>query len=621
MTAALKLPSVFSDHMVFQRDLPLKLWGWAAPQAKITAALAGQSGSAVADSSGKWTIALKPLSAGGPHELSVTAGTETVKRSDILVGDVWVCSGQSNMEWPLSSATDSSKHVAEASHPRIRLFNIPRVTALEPANDVDATWSVCSPETGKNFSAVGYFFGRQLQRDLNVPIGLIGTSWGGTPAEAWTPAEQLQSESSLAHLLEPVKSFKITEIPQPHADPGNKGEPMGWAKPQFDDANWTTMELPRTWHSTGLNIDGSVWFRRTVDLPADFAGKPVQLNVGVANDFDHTYFNGKLVGKIGKEREGWWTVPREYPVDAAIVKPGLNTIAVRVFNQWAAGGMMGPAAEMKIFPVGQPEKAIPLAGTWKYQVETALPHREANNHIVATVLYNAMIHPIVDFGIKGAIWYQGESNAGRAFQYRTLFPTMIKSWRSRWNQGDFPFLFVQLANYIAGSDSDAGSPWAELRDAQTSTLSLPNTGQAVILDIGEARDIHPRNKLDVGLRLAHEAMRIAYGKAAPRSPMLDTVKFENGQAIVTFKHSTEGLMVKGEHAECFTLAGEDRRFHPAKAKVEGSTVTLTSAAVTKPVAVRYAWAENPPVNVYNKAGLPACPFRTDDWPMCTVAAK
>jgi len=620
MSETLKLPSIFTDHTVLQRDLPLTIWGWAKPQATVTAKIADQTGSAVADASGRWKIAIKPLLAGGPHELVVAAGSETVKISDVLVGDVWVCSGQSNMEWGLASARGGDEETKKANHPLIRLYQVPKVASFSPTSDIDTKWTTCNPTDAKVFSAVGYFFGREIQRQIGVPIGLINTSWGGTPVECWTPREVLEGDPANAYLLEKIETYKAGGEIVPHTDPGNKGAGMGWADVNFDDSNWPSMTLPCTWHSKGMNCDGSVWFRRTIDVPADWAGKDLQFNPGILNDFDYTYFNGKQVGATGKETPEWWMVQREYVVPGNLVKAGRNTIAIRVFNQWAEGGMTGPADRMRAFPVGEPSRAIELDGDWKYQAELALPHRTPTGQNTPTLLYNAMVAPIVQFGIRGAIWYQGESNASRAAQYRTLFPLMIQSWRDAWGQGDFPFIWVQLANYQNGMDTAAGSPWAELREAQSRTLALPNTGHAVTIDIGEEKDIHPRNKLDVGLRLAHEAMILAYGKTAPRSPMFDSLKLNGATAVVSFKYAADGLTANGQPVG-FEVAGEDGKYHPATATIDGPTVTLNSPAVAKPISVRYGWSQNPGCNVFNKAGLPASPFRTDDLPMVTTGVK
>lgn len=620
MTEALRLPSLFTDHMVLQRDRALPIWGWAKPQTTVSVTLAGQSRSALADSTGRWQVAMPALPAGGPHEMVVASAAESIKISDVLVGEVWVCSGQSNMEWPLASARDGERESANANHPQIRLYNVPRVASMTPSTDIDTRWTACTPENARGFSAVAYFFGRQLQQTLGVPIGLINTSWGGTAVECWIPREALAADASIAYLLDKVSTFHAEAAVVPHDDPGNTGAAMGFASETFDDAAWKAMSIPCTWHSTGLDIDGSVWFRRTVDLPPDFAGKDLQLNPGVLNDFDHTYFNGELVGATGKETPDWWTVAREYTVPGKLVKAGRNTIAIRVFNQWAFGGMMGPENLMRAFPVGEPARAIPLAGDWRYEVELALPHRMPAGQSTPTLLYNAMIAPLIPGAIRGAIWYQGESNASRAAQYRTLFPLMIQTWRSRWGQGDFPFLFVQLANYQSGLDSGAASPWAELREAQSRTLALPNTGQAVIIDIGEDKDIHPRNKLDVGLRLAHEAMRVAYGQEAPRSPVFESLRIEKDRAIVTFAHAPGGLVSRDEPAE-FALAGADGVFHPAAASIDGAKVILTSPVVPAPVSVRYGWSQCPRCNLFSRDGLPVCPFRTDDLPLSTANAR
>ena len=456
------LPAVFGDHCVLQQGQPITVWGRADPAERITVRVAGRSATAVTGDDGRWQVELPAVEAGGPHELSVQ-GHATVRLRDVLVGEVWVCSGQSNMAWPVQAARDAPAEIAAAAHPRIRLFSVPRRAALEAPDDVEANWVACSPATVPGFSAVAYFFGRELHQALEVPVGLVHSSWGGTPAEAWTPDAALRREETLAPLLDQ-------------------------------------------------------WAQRVADARAKGA-KDLTLH----------------------------------------------------------------------------------------------PNRPGN-------LYRGMIAPLVPLTIRGAIWYQGESNAGRAWEYRTLFPVMIRAWRAAWERPDLPFQFVQLANFHPRKPDPGDSAWAELRDAQLYTLrTVDHTGMAVAIDVGEAGDIHPKDKQAVGRRLALWALRAQYGKTVvPSGPLYRDHAIDGAEVTLRFDHVGSGLASRGDvPLEGFTIAGEDRVFHQATARIEGDTVVVSSPEVPSPRAVRYAWADNPACSLVNAEDLPASPFRTDDWRLTT----
>jgi len=495
--AEAKLPAFFADHMVIQRDVADPVWGWAQANEKVTVAFDDQAQTTSADGKGRWMVKLKPVGAGGPHKLSVRGESGQPKEiADILVGEVWVCSGQSNMGFELFESKNGKEEVAAADYPQIRLFKVPRKGAAEPQDDVKAVWKICGPKTAWDFSAVAYFFGRDLYQKLNVPIGLIDTAYGGTPAEAWTSMEDLSSRPELKMELERRDSI-IAAYPE--------------KKAKFD----------------------------------------------------------KVLAEWDKEH------PK---------------------------------------PTTQEAKAKPKA-----------PEGADGAH-VPTALWNAMIHPLIPYGIRGAIWYQGESNANRAMEYRTLFPTMIQGWRKAWGS-DFPFLYVQLTGFFSGNPpatQPRDSYWAELREAQSMTLSTPNTGMAVIIDIGEERDIHPKNKQDVGKRLALIARAKVYGeKVEDSGPVYKSMKVEGNAIRLTFDHAEDGLVMKettnADHA--FAIAGPDHRFVWAQGKVDGDSVVVSSPEVSDPAAVRYAWDYVPPAVLFNKAGLPASPFRTDDWPTKVMEPK
>ena len=644
--ADVRVPSVIGDNMVLQQGRKARVWGWAEPGERVTVSFHGEKADATADARGRWEVFTGPHKAGGPFELTV-AGRNTLTFRNVLVGEVWVCSGQSNMEWSLANTQDGAKESAAADYPFIHLFTVQKKTSADPLDNVEGRWVVTTPKEAAQFSAVGYFFGRELHKRLGVPVGLIHTSWGGTPAEAWTSRGAL-SAPTLRPILERYDN-QLADLPRLQreyerardewarqyvtADPGNKGEPQGFAKPEHDTAGWKQMNLPQLWETAGLDVDGVVWFRREVEVPAAWAGKDLTLKLGAIDDFDTTYFNGERVGSVGTDTPNSWVLQRSYRVPGSLVRAGRNTVAVRVFDRVGGGGFGG--GDMTLAPAdSKTEKGVALDGVWLYKEEATVPSRDIDwsrqpqapgpaNQNSPTVLYNAMLVPLFPYAIRGAIWYQGESNAGRAYQYRTLFPAMIRDWRAAWGQGDFPFYFVQLANWKARPQDSIDSEWAELREAQTLTLAAaPNTGMAVTIDIGDPEDIHPRNKLDVGQRLARWALADTYGLKLEKSgPLYDSFKVEGDRVRVSFKHAG-GLKTRdGATPAGFYVAGADRKFVPAEARVEKGEVVVWSKHVPAPVAVRYAWADNPPANLYNSDGLPASPFRTDDWPGVTAGRK
>ncbi len=638
------LSPMFGSGMVLQRELADPIWGWAEPGSKVTISVvktssgAKSSASVVADKSGKWMTKLQPMEAGGPYTIEIK-GTESVTLDNVLVGDVWICSGQSNMEMGIGNVTNAQQEIATADYPQIRLFTVEKRIAYEPQKLVTGKWDVCTPQTvaagGWNgFSAVGYFFGRTLHQELKVPIGLIHTSWGGTIAEAWTSAEALKSMPDFQRPLDAMAQARTdiakgaNNISKLMAEWWTKNDPgsangLGWADPAFDTAGWKTMKLPTLWEAAGLpDYDGVVWFRKEFDLPAGAESKDLMLHLGPVDDRDTTFVNGVLVGG-----QDVYNLPRDYKVPASALKAGKNVIAVRVLDTGGGGGLYGKPEDMRLEIPGS--DSISLAGDWLYKDSvplgktSALPVQITNDPNQVTVLYNAMIAPVVPFGIKGAIWYQGESNAGRAFQYRTLLPTMIADWRSRFGVGKFPFYIVQLANFQASQPEPGDNEWAELREAQLLTAqNVPNTGIAVTIDIGDANDIHPKDKQDVGKRLALAALVKTYGKKVEYSGPHYTSMIVEGAAIrLKFDHAAGMMARDGGALTGFTIAGADHHFHNATARIDGGTVIVSSPEVSSPTDVRYAWAINPVCNLVNKAGMPASPFRTDTLPGITVNNK
>ena len=637
--AEISIPSLFTDNMVLQQNQASPVWGKATPGGKVKVVFNNEKKTAVADDNGDWMVKLHPGAAGGPFELLIIGGDTTVLKN-VMVGEVWVCSGQSNMEMPLAGwgkVLNYEQEVANANYPNIRLFQVRHATSLKPQEDVDAEpWQECSPETVPLFSAVAYFFGRHLFNELNVPIGLIHTSWGGTIAEAWTAPDFLAQMADFVQAMQERDNAVKSEEEQ-RAEYEKKlqkwqqtldslvqraaaGGPA-WEQPDVIDADWAAMQLPVLWEKAGLpGFDGIVWFRKTIHIPADLAGQECTLSLGPVDDQDVTFVNGQRIGATDV-----YDAPRKYNIPAGVLHPGANVVAVRVLDYGGGGGIWGAAEQMWLQSAAGDR--ISLAGAWKYKTSVSMedvpprpqspdtPNRPA-------VLYNAMLEPLMPFAIRGAIWYQGESNVGRAWQYRELFPTMITSWRTHWGQGNFPFLFVQLANWREVREQPTESAWAELREAQLLTLSLPNTGMATAIDIGDAEDIHPKNKQEVGRRLALNALAKVYGKDVVYSgPVYKSMSIEGDKIRLSFDHVDGGLVSKGGVLTGFAIAGEDSQFVWANAQIDGETVVVSNPEIRHPLAVRYAWADNPLCNLYNKAGLPASPFRTDDWDGVTKGVK
>lgn len=638
--ANVKLPAIIGDHMVLQRGIPIQIWGWADKGEKVTVKASEQEQSATADEKGNWHVTLQPIDSVGAIEIDVS-GKNRIKVSDVLIGDVWVCSGQSNMEFMTRTSMNGDEEVAKANDPQLRLFHVQNAAFELPQKDVGGKWELCTPRTVGTFSAVGYFFGRDLREKLKVPIGLIETNWGGTPAESWTDRQTLTSDPAFARIMEkhakdmaayPESRKKFDEAlhdwkeKTETKDPGNKKYDEGWAKADFDDSSWKMMPVPSVWEkSLKLNIDGAVWFRKEVTLPDEYAGKDLELSLGQIDDADSAYFNNEQVGDTGGDLAIF--VHRKYHVPGKLVKAGKNVIAIRVFDHRGEGGFIGTPGEIELRAADEHSslKPIPLAGDWRYAVEYEatpkpnLPGPKEPPHPnwawAPSNLYNGMVHPIIPIGIKGVIWYQGESNADHASEYEHLLSSMIAGWRRAWGEGDFPFLIVQLANWMAPATQPVqeNSTWAPLREAQAEVAAkVPNCGLATAVDIGDAKNIHPTNKQEVGRRLALAAMKIAYQQSLVYSgPTYRSMTVEGNKVVVSFDNVGDGLQAKGDTLKGFAIAGKDKKWHTGDAKIDGSTVVVSSPEVSEPEAVRYDWADNPDGNLYNKSNLPAIPFRTD----------
>ena len=624
VSGQLKLPALFSDHMVLQKDAPIRVWGWATPRELLTINLGDESVKTTADEEGRWEVSLKERSAVGPWQLEVSGKDSVVTFEDILMGEVWVCSGQSNMEWPVSMALQPEKELEMAEHERIRLFTVPNKMAVNPQEDIAGagSWQVCEASSLAGFSAVGYFFGRSLHDSLDVPIGLIDATWGGTNVETWTSTQAFQNDPELGPIADSLrfmdleeeleKSRILVESWENVIDVQDIGLLKEWYADTVDWTGWDTIAVPQLWESTELpGVDGVVWFKTQFELNEADLKSPIQLHLGPIDDSDITYLNGQTVGKMTNQ----YNVDRIYEVSTDILQSGLNTLTVRVKDTGGGGGLWGQAEQVKVVTTA---REIPLAGDWRYQVGVpGLPTRPAalGPNSKPALLYNAMIHPLIPLRIRGAIWYQGESNASEAVKYRKRFPLMIQDWRSHWGIGDFPFLFVQLANYMAEPNLPGESNWAELREAQAMALGLAATGMACTIDIGEADDIHPKNKQEVGRRLSLEALRIVYGKElVSRGPSLKAFSIEDNKIRLYYNGMGSGLVNRGDGDQLrgFAVAGQNGVFRWAEARLERNSVVVYSEKVEKPLYVRYAWADNPgELDLYNAEGLPAEPFRTD----------
>ncbi len=643
--ARLEVSSIFSDHMVIQRDRPVNVWGGGVPGSELNIRLGQNDYNTKVLDDGTWKIRLPALQAGGPHSLVVSSENETRTFQDVLIGDVWLCSGQSNMAWPVNVGSmqvdNAAVETAQADWPNLRLLTVSRRGSKTPLKDVDTNgWTVCTEETIRPFSAVGYFFGRDIHRHLNVPIGLINSSYGGTMAEAWTSEKGLRTVPDLAEFLDVIRQhpetidrirdgfdrdFAAWKRKLDDSDKGyREGKPV-WSMPDHDDSIWQTMTLPGYWEDAGHpDLDGLMWFRKEIILPQSWKDKDVYVHFGVVNDRLRAWFNGV-------EIVNWTASPQPasgFRIPPGIVRQGGNVIAVRVFDMGGRGGLLGGADEFWIRCGSSRETEIPLPGEWKCKVGFSMkdfpslpraPLLHPDNHNYPSSHFNAMIAPLTQFPIRGVIWYQGEGNVKRAYAYRSLFQALIQDWRSHWHEEDLPFIFVQLANYLPVKDQPGDDAWAELREAQAMALSLNDTGMAVAIDLGVANDVHPRNKQDVGKRLALAARHVAYGEDIIYSGPKVTGHTIQGHAIrLQFTNVGGGLMVKdGPELRGFAVAGKDRKFVWANAKIEGDSVLVWNDKVLDPVAVRYAWASNPVCNLYNSEELPAIPFRTDDWPCMT----
>lgn len=626
LNANLKLPKLINDGMVLQQNTELKIWGWTAPKQEVVLQFKTLLYRTVANDEGEWEIKLPKQKAGGPYTMRIISN-DTVVVNDILIGDVWICSGQSNMEMSMERVSPIyEKEIAESQNDYIRYFEVDKKYNFNHTEkDIsNGFWKKANPENLLKFSAVAYFFAKELYDKYKIPIGLINASLGGSPAEAWLSEDAIKA---FPHYYEELQKFKdsslIKEIESKdnariqtwykalqEKDKGYKDSLGCWRNPELNISDWKVMKIPGYWADTELGqVNGIVWFRKEIDIPQEAAGKSARLILGRIVDADSVFINGVFIGTTSYQYP-----PRRYNIPNNVLKAGKNTIVVKVISNSGKGGFVLDKS-YEIIIDGQ---KYDLQGEWYYNLGAKIEPLMGQTFIrwKPVGLYNAMIAPLINYKIKGVIWYQGESNANRPIEYRTLFPALINNWRNKWNQGNFPFLFVQLPNFMEARELPSESGWALLREAQLKTLSLPNTGMAVAIDIGEWNDIHPLNKKDVGKRLALAARKVAYGdkKVVSSGPIYKSMKLKDNKVILSFDNIGSGLIAKATELKHFAVAGPDKIFVWAKAVIKNNKVIVWNDSIPNPIAVRYAWADNPEgANLYNKEGLPASPFRTDDF--------
>lgn len=626
--ANVRMPLIFSDGMVLQRNKQIPVWGFADANESVEIHFNKQIKKTQADKNGNWTMNLNAEKAGGPFEL-IVIGKNKVTIKNVLVGEVWICSGQSNMEFQVYKTMNAEKEINDSDYPMIRHFGVAQDLSGTPKDDLkQGKWEVSSKETVGNFTAVGFYFARKLYSELKIPIGIINTSWGGTNVETWTSREAFEKSDEFKSMIADVPTVDINAIFENYKksvlDNINKIQGFDVSmenEAQFKDANfqdnkWPEIKVPSLWENQQIgNIDGIVWMRKTIVLTAEQAKKEAVLHLAKVDDEDKTYINGVEIGT-----NNLWDKLRVYKIPANVLKEGTNVIAVRITDYSGGGGIYGDPSDLKI---DFKDSNLPLDGLWKFNVVKVRIEVSPNSY--PSLLYNAMVNPLVPYAIEGVLWYQGEANVWRAKQYKKAFPLMISDWRTKFKQGDFPFYFVQLSTFDeTGGNSQKGSRWAELREAQSETLKLPNTGMAVTTDIGNAKDIHPTNKQDIGLRLAAVAMNNIYGKKQIHSgPTYKSQEIKGNQIILTFDNIGSGLSTpNNDDLKGFEVAGADKVFHSAKAIIKDNKVIVSSENVQNPVAVHYGWADDDTqINLYNKEKFPASPFRTDNWELMTANEK
>lgn len=662
--ADVRLPALFSDHLVLQKTGRVPVWGWSDPGEKVSVNLEKAQAETTADSNGKWRAVLDLSALGtGPYEL-VVSGKNRLVVTDVIIGEVWLCSGQSNMELRMLHSLGSKAEASATALPLLREFTVTKKLSPTPLDDCEGRWNAATGKSILDFGGVSYYFGKRIHQELGVPVGLIRAAWGGTCAEAWTSSEALESDPDLkvgkqtvtaladgAPALESAyyEQYRAWQKANDRQD-RQRDEPAAWASPSLDLKEWKTVQIPGDWKSLGLPENGATWVRREIEVDARSASEGwLEFVFTRLGGFHEVYWDGQKIGATAVGEGFPDTAPRYRVIGGDKIKPGTHTLALRLFNPAGRGGFVGPAEHLQTAP-----GKIQLAGEWRARVEFELPPASPEQvaaqptvparppfpHHVASRLYNAMIHPLIPYAIRGVVWYQGESNAGRARQYRTVFPLLVRDWRAQWGEGDFPFYFCQLANFGPHPVEPGDSAWAELREAQADILALPAMGQAILLGTGLTEDIHPQDRRTQGERLARVTLAKTYGHKEPcEGPLYVSMSREGARIRLHFQSAGKlvaapipkddilrysadqtpmvkplKLPLEGSALQGFAICGEDRHWRWAQAVIEGDSVVVNSPEVPEPVSVRYAWSDNPVANLTDATGLPAAPFRTDRFP-------
>jgi sialate O-acetylesterase len=612
----IRMPAIFCDNMVLQQGKPVPIWGFALPSTKLKLVLADHKTEVQADTMGKWLAYMPVMEAGGPYDLKIIS-LDTLIIRNVMIGEVWFASGQSNMNFSIDRPVNNSKQVIEgANYPDIREFRVPSSAVSLPKTTINSgSWKVCTPENVQKFSAVAYFFARYLHLNGKTAVGIIHSSFSGTPIEAWMSADYLVTHPDFKDTVRSIlqdkpdwealdaKSRGIDSLRTVIVKTTNNGKEEGVFLLNYDDSKWRSFNYPLRASKMAVPGYSLVWVRKVIEIPDFYMKKELYLDLGTVAESDITYFNGVQIG------QGKAAGRRRYIVPESLTKKGKNIIAVRFSNEWG-NGRIGNAGEHPTLYSKNSISPISLEGNWTYndKIEPELPVSKVVYVRAPTGLFNGMVSPIIPYAIKGFLWYQGEGNSDRSQQYQTLFPLMVMDWRIHWKQGDLPFLFVQLPNYDAG--------WAHIREAQASLLNYPHTGMAVTIDVGDSNDLHPGNKETVGYRLYLAAKRVAYDdRNVTLGPTLKNYKISGDLVFLSFENTVKGLKANGsDEINGFMIAGEDKKFYPAKAVfTDKSIVKVYCGHVHNPVAIRYAWSGNPNCNLYDSAGLPCAPFRTDQW--------
>ncbi len=621
--------TIFGDNMVMQRGKPNTIWGWSDPGDKVSVEIAGKSVTATAGADRRWQVKIDPPATGGPYTMKIS-GKQSVELHNVLVGDVWLCGGQSNMELSLRGVNNAEEEIKAANYPEIRFFEVFGRPAYHDNAQIGGSWDVVSPDTAARVSATAYFFARKVQQEMHIPIGLLIDAVGGTPAESWASVDALRPLHDFDVPLAELQKLAAENGPEygnyimhwyDRYDVGLKGN---WASPTYDDSGWKTVTIPGGFAELGLpDTPALAYFRKEIDLPDPLPQGRAMLFLGEIERMDTVFVNGTSVGG-----SSWVENPRRYFMRPGVLKPGKNFITIRVFKTKPDGGFLGKPAELYL-SLGDGSK-VPLAGQWKGKISVdarppqPLPLAWENWPVMPAVLYQGMLEPIAPIAISGALWYQGEQNSPRGYQYRRVLTAMIGDWRKLFDQGNFPFYIVQLPAFKHRSATPVdGDEWTELRESQAVVAAtVPDTCLAVTIDTGDPDNIHSKDKEPVGNRLALCALAKYYGKKVVyEGPTFKSVDRLPGSIRIHFEHTDGGLVVKGDKLGEFSVAGDDHKWYWADARIEGDSVVVSSPSVPNPKQVRYAWQSNPEATLYNGAGLPAVPFRTDDWPELTQSAR